>query len=125
MAVIKSFKKQMNEVVMKSKSIPVSALLGVLSVLGGAFTYSQIRAGSRPLIILGFIFVAAVVAAGMLWLFISSRNEDDNKVFRTCGIIWLVSLMLTLVFLVFGLATAINAKKISWVVTTAESLLRV
>ncbi|GEM_PF-1712705 len=110
---------------MKSKSIPVSALLGVLSVLGGAFTYSQIRAGSRPLIILGFIFVAAVVAAGMLWLFISSRNEDDNKVFRTCGIIWLVSLMLTLVFLVFGLATAINAKKISWVVTTAESLLRV
>ncbi|WP_295363318.1 hypothetical protein [uncultured Pseudoramibacter sp.] len=92
---------------MKSKSIPVSALLGVLSVLGGAFTYSQIRAVNRPLIILGFIFVAAVVAAGMLWLFISSRNEDDNKVFRTCGIIWLVSLMLTLVFLVFGLASAV------------------
>ena len=34
-------------------------------------------------------------------------------------------MMLTLVFLVFGLATAINAKKISWVLTTAESLLRV
>ena len=50
---------------------------------------------------------------------------EQNKVFRTCGIIWLVSLMLTLVFLVFGLATAINAKKISWVLTTAESLLRV
>lgn len=113
------------EVNMKSKSILVSVLFGALSVLGGAFTYSQIRAVNRPLIILGFIFVAAVVAMGMLWLFISSRKEDNNKVFRTCGIIWLVSLMLTLVFLVFGLATAINAKKISWVVTTAESLLRV
>ena len=113
------------EVNMKSKSILVSVLFGALSVLGGAFTYSQIRAVNRPLIILGFIFVAAVVAMGMLWLFISSRKEDNNKVFRTCGIIWLVSLMLTLVFLVFGLATAINAKKISWVLTTAESLLRV
>lgn len=113
------------EVNMKSKSILVSVLFGALSVLGGAFTYSQIRAVNRPLIVLGFIFVAAVVAMGMLWLFISSRKEDNNKVFRTCGIIWLVSLMLTLVFLVFGLATAINAKKISWVVTTAESLLRV
>lgn len=110
---------------MKSKSIPVSALLGVLSVLGGAFTYSQIRAVNRPLIILGFIFVAAVVAAGMFWLFTLSRNETEVKTFRACGVVWLISLLLTLVFLVFGLASAVTAKKISWVVTTAESLLRV
>lgn len=92
---------------MKSKSVPVSVLFGVLSVLGGAFTFSQIRAMNRPLIILGFVFVAAVVAAGMLWLFISSRKEESGKAFRACGIIWLVSLMLTLVFLVFGLASAV------------------
>lgn len=109
---------------MKSKSIPVSALLGVLSVLGGAFTYSQIRAVNRPLIILGFIFVAAVVAAGMFWLFTLSRNETEVKTFRACGVVWLISLLLTLVFLVFGLASAVTAKKISWVLTAADGLLR-
>jgi cytochrome bd-type quinol oxidase subunit 2 len=103
---------------MKSKSLVISALLGVLSVIGGFLTFHAIHANAgRPAIVLGFVVVAAAVFVGMLWLFQVSRKEQNNKVFRACGIIWLASLLLTLVFLVFGLASAVSAKKISWVMT--------
>ncbi|MGN0194489.1 MAG: hypothetical protein ACI39G_05215 [Pseudoramibacter sp.] len=103
---------------MKSKSVIISALLGIVSIFGGFLTFQAIHSNAgRPMIILGFLVVAAAVFVGMLWLFRISRKEENTKVFRTCGIIWLVSLLLTLVFLVFGLASAVNAKKISWAMT--------
>jgi hypothetical protein len=103
---------------MKSKSILISALLGVLSILGGFLTFQAIHTNAgRPAIILGFVVVAAAVFVGMLWLFRISRKEESAKVFRACAVIWLVSLLLTLVFLVFGLASAVSTKKISWAVT--------
>ncbi|MCH4072503.1 hypothetical protein [Pseudoramibacter sp.] len=103
---------------MKSKSVIISALLGALSVIGGFLTFHAIHTNAgRPAIVLGFVFVALAVFLGMLWLFFVNKNETDNKVFRACGIIWLASLLLTLVFLVFGLASAVNAKKISWAMT--------